>query len=82
MIIARSNSDKKLLERIGVNIKKFREKADLSQPELGRSIGYKNGYSIHLIEKGKVTGLDIVILLRIASKVGVDLSELLLTSAK
>lgn len=48
----------------------------MTQKELSQLIGYKNLYSVQLLEKGAVDVLCITILMRIAHVFGMDWKDL------
>jgi transcriptional regulator with XRE-family HTH domain len=77
MIIKRNLKDKLYLRKIGENIKVARENQRYSQASLAKGIGYKTGYSIHLIESGRVASIDTVLLARIAEFLEIPIKELL-----
>jgi transcriptional regulator with XRE-family HTH domain len=77
MVIQRTQEDQELVKKIGQNIKQLRTSNRYSQQELADATGYKRSDSIHLLESGRVSGFDIVILLRIARFFNVELEELL-----
>lgn len=63
-------------EKVGKRIKKFREKAKLTQEQLAQKAGLKNANYFAVIERGEVTTSPANIL-KISKALGIDISELI-----
>jgi transcriptional regulator with XRE-family HTH domain len=63
---------------IGQRIREARIQAGMSQTELANAMGYSGANSISKLESGKVTSVDVMLLLQIARHTGVDISFLVM----
>lgn len=77
MIIQRTPQDVELLQNIGKKVRQLREQKGLSQPALAAELGYKKSHSVWLIEAGRIAGMDIILLLRLARFFDVPVQEFL-----
>ena len=72
--------DKKLLKKIGDNIKKFRKEKDISQEALALECGMDRTY-VSAVERGE-RNISVLKLKKIADVLGIDISKLINSKEK
>lgn len=77
MVIKRTKKEKSRIRQLGKKIEKLRLKAGDTQIALAKKLGYRTSDSIALIESGRVTGLDIILLERVARAYGTTVPDIL-----
>lgn len=60
-----TKQEQALIRVVGKIIDSRRREKEISREELAKKIGYQNGLSVYLIEKGRIKHLDVILLRRI-----------------
>lgn len=71
------NNNQDYIRKVGERIRLAREKQRYSQNAVAKAVGYKRGYSIYLIEKGKTADVSLRALLQITHFLGVKITDIL-----
>jgi transcriptional regulator with XRE-family HTH domain len=75
ILSTREDADQKLLYVFGTNLKKIREKKNLSQEQLAYEVGFSRSYYTE-VETGK-RNISLLNIIRIAAHLQIELDELI-----